>query len=123
MIKKLILLLLYIPIFSFGQQNKIKAYLECRCDENYIKQETSFLEYARDQDLADVEIFVRDVSNPAGSRAFEIKIDGNNEYQELSSSITLNGYSEPHYYISLYKHLPSIENRYYLSRVVVIKNY
>ena len=91
--KKLILLLLYIPIFSFGQQNKIKAYLDCRCDENYIKQETSFLEYVRDQDLADVEIFVRDVSNPAGSRAFEIKIDGNNEYQELSSSTTLNGYS------------------------------
>ena len=91
--KKLILLLLYIPIFSFGQQNKIKAYLDCRCDENYIKQETSFLEYVRDQDLADVEIFVRDVSNPAGSRAFEIKIDGNNDYEGISSSTVAVGYA------------------------------
>ena len=28
----------------------------CRCDENYLKQQTSFLEYVRDQDLADIEI-------------------------------------------------------------------
>ena len=65
-------------ILSFSQETKIKAYIDCRCDENYIKQETSFLEYVRDQDLADVEIFIRDERNPTGSRSFEIKIDGNN---------------------------------------------
>ena len=30
---------------------------------------------------------------------------------------------EPYYYTSLYKHLLSKENRYYLSRVVPINNY
>jgi len=85
--------LLFIPLLSFNQSEKIKAYIDCRCDENYLKQQTSFLEYVRDQDLADIEIFVRDVWNPAGSRAFEIKIDGNNEYKELSSTTLAVGFS------------------------------
>ena len=80
-------------IFSFSQENKIKVYLDCRCDENYIKQETPFLEYVRDQDLADAEIFIRDERNPTGSRSFEIKIDGNNEYKEISSTTTAVGYA------------------------------
>ena len=85
--------LLIISLGSLAQENKIKAYLDCRCDENYIKQETSFLEYVRDQDLADVEIFIRDERNPTGSRSFEIKIDGNNEYGEISNTTEAVGYA------------------------------
>ena len=91
--KNIVLIILIIPFFSFAQLEKIKAYIDCRCDENYLKQQTSFLEYVRDQDLADIEIFVRDVWNPAGSRAFEIKIDGNNEYKELSSTTLAIGFA------------------------------
>jgi len=58
--------LLIISLGSLAQENKIKAYLDCRCDENYIKQETSFLEYVRDQDLADVEIFIREKETQPG---------------------------------------------------------
>ena len=85
--------LLIFSIGSFAQENKISAYIDCRCDENYIKQETSFLEYVRDQDLADVEIFIRDERNPTGSQSFEIKIDGNNEYEEISSTAMAIGYA------------------------------
>ena len=91
--KKLILLLLFIPLASFGQNNKLKAYLDCRCDQNYLKQQTSFLDHVRDQNLADIEIFILDVRNPTGTRSFEIKIDGNNEYQEISSSVLVSGYA------------------------------
>lgn len=80
-------------MFSYSQNSKIKAYIDCRCDETYLKQETSFLEYVRDQDLADIEIFIRDERNPTGSRSFEIKIDGNNEYEEISSSSIAVGYA------------------------------
>ena len=74
------LILLFIPfVFSFAQDQKLKVYLDCRCDDNYIKQQTSFLEYVRDQDLADIEIIIRDVRNPTGTRSFEIQIDGNNK--------------------------------------------
>ena len=84
--------LLIISLVSLAQENKIKAYLDCRCDENYLKQETSFLEYVRDQDLADVEIIIRDVRTPTGTRSFEIEIDGNNEFKEISSSTIVSGY-------------------------------
>jgi hypothetical protein len=91
--KKLIVLLLFVPLAFFGQNNKLKAYLDCRCDQNYLKQQTSFLEHVRDQNLADIEIFILDVRNPTGTRSFEIKIDGNNEYQEISSSVLVSGYA------------------------------
>ena len=88
-----VILLLFVSFSSLSQEKKLKAYIECRCDENYLKQETSFLEYVRDQDLADIEIFVRDERNPTGSRSFEIKIDGNNDYEEISSITVAVGYA------------------------------
>ena len=83
--------LLIISITSFSQDDKIKAYIDCRCDESYLKQQTSFLEYVRDQDLADIEIFILDVRNASGSRSFEIKIDGNNFFEDISSSAFVDG--------------------------------
>ena len=88
-----VILLLFMSFSSLSQEKKLKAYIDCRCDENYLKQETSFLEYVRDQDLADIEIFVRDERNPTGSRSFEIKIDGNNDYEGISSSTVAVGYA------------------------------
>jgi hypothetical protein len=69
------------------------VFLDCNCDENYLKQNTSFLKYVRDQDLADIEIFILDVYTPTGSRSFEINIDGNNIYHEISTSSKVVGYS------------------------------
>ena len=92
-ILKNVLILLFIPLIFYGQNNKLKAYLDCRCDQNYLKQQTSFLEHVRDQNLADIEIFILDVRNPTGTRTFEIKVDGNNEYQEISSSTLVSGYA------------------------------
>ena len=88
------LILFSITSFSFAQEGKVKAYLDCsRCDENFIKQETSFLDYVRDQDLADVVIFIRDIWNPSGGRSYEIEIDGNNDFKEIISTTIVNGYS------------------------------
>ena len=89
----LLLLALIISTSLFSQDNKLKAYLDCRCDENFIKQETAFIEYVRDQDLADIVIFIRDVRTPTGSRSYEIEIDGNNDFKEIISTTTVNGYS------------------------------
>ena len=92
-ILKNVLILLFIPLIFYGQNNKLKAYLDCRCDQNYLKQQTSFLEHVRDQNLADIEIFIIDIRNPTGTRTFEIKVDGNNEYKEISSSTLVSGYA------------------------------
>ncbi|MBL6648519.1 MAG: hypothetical protein ISP57_06365 [Flavobacteriaceae bacterium] len=88
------LLLITITSFNFAQENKVKAYLDCSgCDENFIKQETSFLDYVRDQDLADVVIFIRDIWNPSGGRSYEIEIDGKNELTDIYSTTNVSGFS------------------------------
>ena len=88
------LILLTITSVNFAQEDKVKAYLDCsRCDENFIKQETSFLDYVRDQDLADVVIFIRDIWNPSGGRSYEIEIDGNNEFTDIYSTTKVSGFS------------------------------
>ena len=88
------LILFTFTSINFAQENKVKAYLDCeRCDDNFIKQETSFLEYVRDQDLADLVILIRNIWNPSGGRSYEIEIDGNDEYKDLVSSTTVFGYS------------------------------
>ena len=88
------LILFTFTLINFAQENKVKAYLDCeRCDDNFIKQETSFLEYVRDQDLADLVILIRNIWNPSGGRSYEIEIDGNKEYKDLASSTTVFGYS------------------------------
>ena len=87
-------ILLTITSVSIAQEDKVKAYLDCsRCDENFIKQETSFLDYVRDQDLADVVIFIRDIWNPSGGRSYEIEIDGNNAFTDISSTTKVSGFS------------------------------
>ena len=87
-------ILLTITSVSIAQEDKVKAYLDCsRCDENFIKQETSFLDYVRDQDLADVVIFIRDIWNPSGGRSYEIEIDGNNEFTDIYSTTKVSGFS------------------------------
>ena len=88
------LILLTITSVNFAQEDKVKAYLDCsRCDENFIKQETSFLDYVRDQDLADVVILIRDIWNPSGGRSYEIEIDGNNEFTDIYSTTKVSGFS------------------------------
>ncbi len=87
------LLISFFSVFLLSQEKQLKVFLDCNCDENYLKQNTSFLEYVRDQDLADIEIFILDVYTPTGSRSFEINIDGNNIYHEISTSSKVVGYS------------------------------
>lgn len=87
----LLLVTLLVPYSSYSQEKKLKVFLDCRCDTNYIRQNTSFLEYVRDQNLSDVEVFVYDIRNAAGARSFDFDFEGNNEYAHLSNKISFEG--------------------------------
>ena len=39
----LFILLILVAGFGFGQNEKIKVFLNCRCDDDYLKQNTLFL--------------------------------------------------------------------------------
>lgn len=90
-VNTLLLILLLIPSYGFSQENKLKVFLNCRCDTSYIKQNTPYLEYVRDQNLSDVEVFVYDIRNAAGARSFDLNFEGNKQYAHLSNKTSFEG--------------------------------
>ena len=44
-------LIFFVFIQVFGQNQKIKVFLNCRCDDDFLKQNTLFFDYVRDMSL------------------------------------------------------------------------
>ena len=66
---KYILLTLFIVLIYFessAQSEKVKVFLNCRCDDNFIKQNTLVFDYVRDRTLSDIEVFVFEIINAGG---------------------------------------------------------
>ena len=72
----LFILLILVAGFGFGQNEKIKVFLNCRCDDDYLKQNTLFFDYVRDMDLADIEVFVFEITNASGGSNFSFNFFG-----------------------------------------------
>jgi hypothetical protein len=66
---KYILLNLFIVLIYFkssAQSEKVKVFLNCRCDDDFIKQNTLVFDYVRDRTLSDIEDFVFEIINAGG---------------------------------------------------------
>jgi hypothetical protein len=66
---KYILLTLFIVLIYFessAQSEKVKVFLNCRCDDDFIKQNTLVFDYVRDRTLSDIEDFVFEIINAGG---------------------------------------------------------
>lgn len=89
----LFILLILVADFGFGQNEKIKVFLNCRCDDDYLKQNTLFFDYVRDMDLADIEVFVFEITNASGGRNFSFNFKGKNKFNKeyvISKTIPQN---------------------------------
>ena len=89
----LFILLILVADFGFGQNEKIKVFLSCRCDDDYLKQNTLFFDYVRDMDLADIEVFVFEITNASGGRNFSFNFKGKNKFNKeyvISKTIPQN---------------------------------
>lgn len=89
----LFILLILVAGFGFGQNEKIKVFLNCRCDDDYLKQNTLFFDYVRDMDLADIEVFVFEITNASGGRNFSFNFKGKNKFNKeyvISKTIPQN---------------------------------
>ncbi|WP_235298349.1 DUF481 domain-containing protein [Portibacter marinus] len=84
--------LLFLTHNLFGQSESLKVFIDCDCDRSYLRQELSYLNHVRDQDLSDVQIFVNAIRNGGGGANYDITFRGRNEYEgaprELSFSTT-----------------------------------
>ena len=90
-IMKYILLKLFI-IFaclrSYGQYDKIKVFLSCPCDGDFIKQNTLIFDYVRDRTLADIEVFVFEINNAGGGRNYGFEYKGKNDFTGIENEVS-----------------------------------
>ena len=84
-----LLMLVLSPLFLHAQtDDRLKVHLNCSsCDQTYIKSEIAYVDYVRDQSLADLQIFVVRMTNGSGGRTYEINFTGFNKFGDIKHQI------------------------------------
>ena len=60
----------------------LKIFIDCdECDFNHMREEIQFLDYVRDKELAQVHVFVSELSNGSGGSSYTFTFSGMNEYR------------------------------------------
>ena len=67
---------IFFSVSVFSQENKIKTFLKCSCDGRYIQQNSLFIDYVRDQNLSDLDVFVFDIRNGSGGVEYTFNFYG-----------------------------------------------
>lgn len=95
MLKSTILFItIFISSITFSQDNltnDLKIFLDCNiCDNTYIKQNLSNVEFVRDQNFADVHLFFITQRNGSGGRSYEIEFIGKNEFEKHQDKLNFS---------------------------------
>ncbi len=80
-------LIFFVFLQVFGQNKKIKVFLSCRCDDDFLKQNTLFFDYVRDMSLSDIEVFVFEITNASGGRNYTFNFNGKNNFINKENQI------------------------------------
>lgn len=65
------------------------VYIDCgRCDYDHIRREISFVNYVRDQDHADIHVFITNTSLSGGGREYELSFIGRSDFAGLDYTFT-----------------------------------
>ncbi len=82
-------LCLMITSFVFSQDSKdLKLYLDCNtCDNTFIKQNLTHVEFVRDQKFADVHLFFTRQTNGSGGSEYVIDFIGQRSYKDLQEQV------------------------------------
>lgn len=70
------------------ESSRLKVFLNCNvCDHGYIKTELTYVDYVRDQSLADIQVFVVRMTNGSGGRSYEMSFTGYGDFEEIEHSL------------------------------------
>lgn len=86
-----VLCIFLFPILIFSQEQKkesIKLFVDCNCEKNYIRQEVNYVNHVRDQDLANVRLFIYDIANGSGGRTYKLEFSGQDSFAEVVKELT-----------------------------------
>ena len=91
---KKILFIIIILNFSFslkGQNQLPKFYIKCeRCDNNFLKNEISYVDHVRDQGLADIQLFIYRNRNANNRNRYTLDYIGAYQFSDNKISLTLD---------------------------------
>ena len=91
---KKILFIIIILNFSFslkGQNQLPKFYIKCeRCDNNFLKNEISYVDHVRDQGLADIQLFIYRNRNANNGNRYTLDYIGADKFSDNKISLTLD---------------------------------
>ena len=80
-------IILIFPLKALSQSDKIKIFLSCPCDDDFIKQNTLIFDYVRDRTLSDIEVFVFEISNAGGGKKYSFEYFGKNKFSNTENKI------------------------------------
>ncbi len=79
-----------LPISLFSQNESIKMFLDCNCEKRYIQQEIDFVSHVRDQDLANVKLFIYDIANGSGGRTYKLDFTGAGSFEGTTNGLSFD---------------------------------
>ncbi|APQ16387.1 DUF481 domain-containing protein [Maribacter hydrothermalis] len=65
-----------------------RLFIECNCDRSYIQQEIKFVNHVRDQSLANIQLFIFDVTNGSGGRTYVLEFKGVDGYEGIFNKLS-----------------------------------
>lgn len=70
-------------------RDRLKVFLDCnRCDETFIRQELTYINYVRDRQDADMHILVTTQSTGSGGTEYELNFIGQGDFERMGSTLT-----------------------------------
>ena len=88
-IAKVFVCCILFSVSVFSQEDKIKTFLKCSCDARYIQQKTLFIDYVRDQNLSDLDVFVFEIGNGSGGIEYTFNFYGKKEFNNREESVAV----------------------------------
>ncbi|MBL4862733.1 MAG: hypothetical protein JKY09_06930 [Crocinitomicaceae bacterium] len=77
-------------IHSQTEVNRLKVYIDCQgCDQNFIKQELTYLSYVRDRLLSDVHVMLVNQNTGSGGELFTFFFYGQGDLAGNNDTLTL----------------------------------
>jgi len=79
------------PADTIQRNDAPKIFLVCDyCDQNYYKNEITFLNFVRDRRLADIVILLRTINTGNGGTEFTLEFSGENNFKEITTTEKFN---------------------------------
>jgi hypothetical protein len=79
------------PADTIQRNDAPKVFLVCDyCDQNYYKNEITFLNFVRDRRLADIVILLRTINTGNGGTEFTLEFSGENNFKDITTTEKFN---------------------------------